>query len=156
MALRIPLHGEHGVTRAVRAERSWGGLDRPPRARALLPVPADVSNHAHTRTKSECQGGRTGRGSGERSLPESGGADPDGEPNDHGGQSDDDNVVDAVVAGRSGCSQGGPPELRESAVTEPGRVSTHRRIGVTTSPPIGRRHRKALTRRSYRIAAVPP
>ncbi|MYT31737.1 MULTISPECIES: hypothetical protein [unclassified Streptomyces] len=53
----------------------------------------------HTSAKGEGESTRPGSHGGERGLSESGEADPSDKPDDHGNQGDNDNVVDAVVAG---------------------------------------------------------
>lgn len=87
-----------------------------PKQQLLLTL-THVRRGGHASAVGEGEDGTARSYGGERALAKSSGADPGNQPSDDRYQSDDDNVVHTVVAGRSGGRQVGPPKLRRSAVT---------------------------------------
>lgn len=78
-----------------------------PEQRLLLTL-THVRHGGHTSAVGEGKDGTTRSYCGEGRLPKNNGADPSNQPSDDRYQGNDDNVIHAVVAGRSGGRQVGP------------------------------------------------
>ncbi len=112
--------------------------------RRLLLTSAHVRRSSHASAVSEGKDGAARSCGGEGGLAKSNEADPHNQPSDDRYQSDDNNVIHAVVAGRRGGRQVGPSHTpSERRHLSPGRVQ----------PALDSRHSVAAQRASQQESA---